>query len=225
MLSFLTLTNCDRDREEENERIRKDFELNDEDFKTFLRLDLTEKELEMTKLPNFTDLFGVTYNWQNSDEGWYPFRRIMYVHQIRLMEYQMKNVKKYTKIGYKVTDIPGPLYRTIQDQRLDEDMKVEICRTSNHLNCKIQENGVYKKLNNTFMVPFLNGNVLERMLTKYLRPILSEWAGNMKFDKNPTAYGIRRYTRGTNLLMHVDRLPTHVISAILQVSFIISILN
>ena len=32
-------------------------------------------------------------------------------------------------------------------------------------------------------------------------------------------YGIRRYSRGAKLWEHTDRVPTHIISAILQVKY------
>ena len=32
-------------------------------------------------------------------------------------------------------------------------------------------------------------------------------------------YGIRRYSRGAKLWEHTDRVPTHIISAILQVNY------
>ena len=32
-------------------------------------------------------------------------------------------------------------------------------------------------------------------------------------------YGIRRYARGAKLWEHTDRVPTHIISAILQVNY------
>ena len=40
--------------------------------------------------------------------------------------------------------------------------------------------------------------------------IVYEWSQSV-------AYGIRRYTRGATLVQHVDNIPTHIISAILQI--------
>ena len=40
-----------------------------------------------------------------------------------------------------------------------------------------------------------------------------------------TIYGIRRYLRGAWMGLHVDKLPTHIISAILQVHIFGSMLD
>ena len=50
-----------------------------------------------------------------------------------------------------------------------------------------------------------------------LRPILGSWCGQ-KLSTDHVLYGIRRYLRGAYFMSHVDRLPTHIISAILQVT-------
>ena len=49
-----------------------------------------------------------------------------------------------------------------------------------------------------------------------LKPILEEWC-QKKLSKEVVIYGIRRYLRGAWLSLHVDQLPTHIISVILQV--------
>ena len=66
------------------------------------------------------------------------------------------------------------------------------------------------------MMPFLNEEVVSNTVRMELQPILEEWA---KVELNPEfiGYGIRRYKRGAQLLLHTDRLETHIISAILQV--------
>ena len=46
--------------------------------------------------------------------------------------------------------------------------------------------------------------------------ILENWCGE-PLEKNMIMYGIRRYLRGSWMALHLDQLPTHMISAILQV--------
>ena len=90
-------------------------------------------------------------------------------------------------------------------------MILENCQTINVvLNCN--KSGI-----ETYLIPFsVEKNMRYFIFTKIL-PILEEWA-KVKLDgKNGIMYGIRRYTRGAILLQHTDRLPTHIISAILQV--------
>ena len=60
-------------------------------------------------------------------------------------------------------------------------------------------------------------SLIETEILLSLRPILESWSGQ-KLSKDHVLYGIRRYLRGAYFMSHVDRLPTHIISAILQVS-------
>ena len=59
---------------------------------------------------------------------------------------------------------------------------------------------------------------LKGRLIQELRPILAEWSGFEAESLEMTSiYGIRRYTRGSVLRMHVDTTVTHVVSAIVNV--------
>lgn len=59
---------------------------------------------------------------------------------------------------------------------------------------------------------------LKDRLSSELKPILQEWYGNDKPDLKLTSiYGIRKYTNGSVLRMHVDTVNTHVVSAIINV--------
>ena len=59
--------------------------------------------------------------------------------------------------------------------------------------------------------------IIETEISLSLHPILESWS-NQILSPNHNLFGIRRYLRGAYLHCHVDRLPTHVISAILQVA-------
>ena len=62
----------------------------------------------------------------------------------------------------------------------------------------------------------VNSKYIQSAMLYHLKPILEKWS-NTKLVNKIGAYGIRRYLRGSTLILHVDRLPTHIISAILQV--------
>ena len=49
-----------------------------------------------------------------------------------------------------------------------------------------------------------------------LKPILQKWS-KQKLSPNGLFYGMRRYSKGAWMSLHVDRLPSHIISVILQV--------
>ena len=62
----------------------------------------------------------------------------------------------------------------------------------------------------------MNTNIVRRTLEYQLQKILEDWA-KVKLKKDFVLYGIRRYTRGAVLLQHVDKIPSHIISVILQI--------
>ena len=57
---------------------------------------------------------------------------------------------------------------------------------------------------------------MEHAIRVAIQPILETWSGQ-KLDPNVGIFGIRRYLRGAWMSLHLDRLPTHILSAILQV--------
>ena len=65
----------------------------------------------------------------------------------------------------------------------------------------------------------VNGNLskaVQNILEK-LRPVIEKWS-KQSLSKNGICYGFRRYLFGSQLGLHVDRLPTHILSVILQAS-------
>ena len=84
------------------------------------------------------------------------------------------------------------------------------------INCDKLIDGKLVNSNNTSLMDFMNPNVVTRTIEFQLQKIMEGWA-NVKLNNNCITYGIRRYTRGAVLLQHVDRIPSHIISAILQI--------
>lgn len=63
----------------------------------------------------------------------------------------------------------------------------------------------------------LPGNLKSRLATE-IRPVIAEWSKYETSELELTScYGIRRYSRGSKLRMHVDTVTTHVVSVILNV--------
>ena len=56
----------------------------------------------------------------------------------------------------------------------------------------------------------------DRIANDVIRPILQEWSGESSLELT-AFYGIREYEAGAVLRNHVDRIDTHVYSAILQI--------
>ena len=70
--------------------------------------------------------------------------------------------------------------------------------------------------NNTILYDIARLPQLRHEVLTSVLPILEDWSGQ-KLSKNVIIYGIRRYFKGAWMSMHVDRLPTHILSLILQV--------
>jgi len=64
-------------------------------------LNLSPKTEALVKYPTYTDLWGVKYNWTNIDEGWYPMRKYDYLSRLEDINFQRKNIKRFTELGYK----------------------------------------------------------------------------------------------------------------------------
>ena len=61
---------------------------------------------------------------------------------------------------------------------------------------------------------------VKEMILQTIKPLLESWS-QQKLNANLSIYGIRRYLRGAWLSFHVDRMPTHVLSVIMQVSILL----
>ncbi len=90
------------------------------------------------------------------------------------------------------------------------------CPNSAHMNCDQIVDGekVLKRV--TQVMLFLDEPLVRQKLENTLKPIVEEWGATEVKDET-VIYGIRRYLRGAWMAMHVDKLPTHILSAILQI--------
>ena len=148
-------------------------------------------------------------------------RRNIYLLEYSKMLTRMRHVKKFTKKGYKIMEIPAFLYKTILDQRMTE-------KPENNTNCKdffqaincnkVLENGNITEIIRTQTIKYLDEKTVHKTIDMKMRPILEKWAKTKLSATKRIFFPIRRYLRGSNLLLHTDGLPVRIISAILQVS-------
>ena len=59
-------------------------------------------------------------------------------------------------------------------------------------------------------------NHLGYYISTYVKNEIEEWCGQ-ELENIIIFHGIRRYLKGAWMALHLDKLPTHIISAILQV--------
>ena len=74
------------------------------------------------------------------------------------------------------------------------------------MNCDKLVDGKLVNSNNTFIMDFINKNVVKRTMEYHLQKVMEDWA-KVKLNKSFVMYGIRRYTCGSVLLQHVDKIP------------------
>ena len=89
--------------------------------------------------------------------------------------------------------------------------------TGYSINCRrMDSNGQFTEKKNVFIYDFGSNLRVSRKIENLVRNQLEIWT-NSKLAANMVTYGIRRYTRGAKLFSHVDALPIHLVSVILQV--------
>ena len=110
------------------------------------------------------------------------------------------------RVGFKKQRLPGDLHSLLVSSLDTERAVAEPCLPSGHINCL---EAVVE------VVPLLREREVKETLGEGLRELAERWAG-LELELS-TVYGPRRYSRHSRLSLHVDRLSTHVISAILNI--------
>lgn len=120
--------------------------------------------------------------------------------------YQPNITPALTPVGFKKTRVPDELWNEILEFYSHNENKQRLESTIGP--CVNQE------VAPTYMIQ-MPGNLRQKIITQ-MKPILEEWSGLQL--RMTSLYGIRKYTRDSELRMHVDTLDTHVISCIVNVA-------
>ena len=178
-------------------------------------------EKEGINKPFYIDPTFIKINWTDLNDGWDEAARLDYLELVRKLKYQRKIMPKFTELGFIKKEIPKRVLDVILREKSKHSVPEgcdPIIGTSRSINCrKIDDQGRIILKNNSHLFHFGSDLIIKKALTYHLKPILSSWT-NVTLGDHIIIYGIRRYTRGARLWSHVDKLPTHTISAILQVS-------
>eukprot|EP00904_Undaria_pinnatifida_P011948 jgi/Undpi1/7884/HiC_scaffold_24.g10356.m1 len=129
-------------------------------------------------------------------------------NRLKLNQYQPALVPRYTEVGYKKEKLNPETYAYLMEWY----NKAARSRTSE----KWAEDNVYV---NHWKVDTIMVHAPPRVVKRLyddLAHVMEDWAG-MKL-KRTSCYGVRLYFRGSVLANHVDRVDTHVISAIINVA-------
>jgi hypothetical protein len=166
-----------------------------------------------------TDPFGFHYQLCGAG-GFTAAGRDSLLFQIALNREQEEWAPAFTEVGFQKTRVPRGLWRRLEEdyRRVLPRMVRERCENEGSvINCQeIHESGgesFLRVVRRTFMME-LGPEVLESV-QKELQAAAEAWAG-IRLEHTST-YGVRRYTNNSWLVAHMDRLGTHVISAIINV--------
>ena len=120
---------------------------------------------------------------------------------------QGRLVPKFTTHGFEVIQTPKATHETLDAFIADALSRYETLPNEYDINAIYGKN---KPL-------FVNiGNLASDVLND-LQSIHEEWAGGIKL-RGTSAYGVRLYKNGSSLIMHYDKVHSHVISSIVHIA-------
>eukprot|EP00928_Gymnodinium_smaydae_P002603 TRINITY_DN10933_c0_g2_i1.p2 TRINITY_DN10933_c0_g2~~TRINITY_DN10933_c0_g2_i1.p2 ORF type:complete len:335 (-),score=70.13 TRINITY_DN10933_c0_g2_i1:96-1049(-) len=119
-----------------------------------------------------------------------------------LEQAQIRTLKNFTATGWAMGKMPGKVHKRVQEffrERLTTDSK-------NH-SVPLYTTGDQTMVHLDYE--------LSNEVTEAVRRKIGKWANVPASDLEPTStYGIRNYWKGSTLKTHVDRVETHILSAV-----------
>ena len=173
-----------------------------------------------------TDVFGEKFNTCDMAWGNTYYSNDIYLSMAPVgFEQGGKITPRFTEEGFKKMKIPKKLYATILSNRKKllksgEKWQIEYCvpglQSCDRIYESVQAQECHQVSAGNYWFLRLD-EATKKSVFEQMRPLAEKWIGN-KFELVGTsAYGLRKYTRGATLGAHVDKLDTHVISAILNI--------
>ena len=113
--------------------------------------------------------------------------------------------KNFTEYGWGISKAPKPIVDKLK-KRLHDGLNSEAKHHEGSDEC----------LETNLLPYFFQDDGMNREILESLKPLHEAWIGGVELVPY-YAYGLRVYRNDSNLLMHVDKPDTHVISSILHV--------
>ena len=167
--------------------------------------------------------------WHRNGNTWPPtwqdetaeYKRVMEARELEIMQIPGANerwenwmqftqgrlVPKFTTHGFEVIQTPKSTSDKLNAFVVDELSRYETLPTEYNINA------IYGKNKPLFASV---GEMASDVLID-LQSIHEEWAGGIKL-RGTSAYGVRLYKNGSSLVMHYDKVHTHVISSIVHIA-------
>ncbi len=122
---------------------------------------------------------------------------------------QGRLVPKFTTHGFELRQIPIEVYQKLRSATERGLERWDQLRSEGDIDVILNSDGNDPK--------FIDIGSLSFEVLKDLQSIHEEWAGGIKL-RGTSAYGVRMYQNGSSLVMHYDRVQTHVISSIVHIA-------
>lgn len=134
------------------------------------------------------------------------YGRLKEIYQIP----SFKNIPLFTRHGFTKLSIPKDLFIRLQ-AFYHAQKPYEVAEKSDAIGTYIQST-----LTSSPATMIALTEALRAIILKSITPLLEAWV-SIKLEPS-TVYGIREYQKGATLSMHVDRIETHQVSAILNIA-------
>lgn len=125
---------------------------------------------------------------------------------------QSRLVPKFTERGFEVINTPKHIHEKLLKATMDGVNRWDELRSEGKVD--VIYLGREKKLPKFVDLGPLAWEVINDPVMKELH---EQWAGGMELQST-SAYGVRLYQNGSSLVMHYDRVQTHVISSIVHIA-------
>ena len=139
--------------------------------------------------------------------------------KLGFLEIQLQNwvqpsfIRSYSRVGFEKRKTPAHLHEYLKEETRKGSVLPEPCSHSGHINCAEHEDDEDSAEVN--FVKLQDYEHLQNVLNQSLIEDLSEWSNtSLQFT---FFYGPRVYQRGSRLSLHVDKMSTHIISAIINI--------
>ena len=159
--------------------------------------------------------------WNNETEG---YKRMMAHREYEIMDEiyggderwenwmqqtQSRLVPNFTRYGFEIVQTPCEIHTKLRNAVTEGLANWETLPEEGNIDV------IYHSADN---VPkFIHIGGLQQEILEALKPMHEKWTGGIQL-KPSSAYGVRLYRNGSSLVMHNDRVETHVISCIAHIA-------
>lgn len=156
------------------------------------------------------DRLHVTSAFDHTDQFWEKLMKPKTKERLRRNRLDPRGVHNFTDVGFEVRATPEDVLTELRQFYMRDRLK------ANPENHPFDDPNLSGRESDTWLLGLPNR--LKNKVIEAVKPIVAEWSGLPIDELEMTAaYGIRLYHSGSILRRHVDRIDTHILSAIIEI--------